>query len=94
MANVCKIGFQCLNSMTKIDPYFNLVSNNSLGLFNGNVEWESSNARIIQEHGGNERSGYAGKYRIFHKGKMIKEIPFSYTGDLKSELEKIDLDAI
>jgi hypothetical protein len=80
--------------MNKIDLNFKLISSNGIGLFEGKTEWESSNAKIIQEHCGNCRSGYAGKYKVFNKaGNLIKEIPFSYTGSLKSELEKINLDS-
>ena len=78
--------------MTKINLDFRLVSDKSIGFFDGYDEWESSNVKIIQEHGGNHRSGYSCMYKVFHGGKLIKEIPFSFDSSLKSQLAKIDLD--
>lgn len=80
--------------MNKIDLNFRITFSSRIGLFEGETIWESSNAKIIEKHGGNERAGYAGIYLLFHKDKLVKEIPFSYGGSLKYELAKIDLDAL
>lgn len=80
--------------MNKIDLNFRITFSSRVGLFEGETVWESSNAKIIEKHGGNERGGYAGIYLLFHKNKLIREIPFSYSKSLKHELAKIDLDAL
>lgn len=76
----------------KIDTNFRILSDNSNGPYEGSITWVSSNAKIVQMHAGGKRQGYEGKYLVYHGEKLIKEIQFSYAGNLKGELEKINLD--
>lgn len=76
----------------KIDTNFRILSDNSSGAYDGSITWVSSNAKIVQMHAGGKRQGYEGKYLVYQGEKLVKEILFSYTGNLKKELEKINLD--
>lgn len=76
----------------KIDTNFRILSDNSNGPYDGSITWASSNAKIVQMHAGGKRQGYEGKYLVYQGEKLVKEIPFSYTGNLREELEKINLD--
>ena len=76
----------------KINTNFRILSDNSNGPYDGSITWVSSNAKIIQMHAGGKRQGYEGKYLVYQGEKLVKEIPFSYSGNLKEELEKINLD--
>jgi hypothetical protein len=78
--------------MNKIDTNFRILSHESNGRYQGATTWVSSNAKIVQIHAGGDRQGYEGKYMVYCGGKLVKEIPFSYTSSLKEELEKINLD--
>lgn len=75
----------------KIDTNFRILSDDSNGPYDGSITWVSSNAKIVQMHAGGKRQGYEGKYHVFFNDQLVKEIPFSYAGNLKEELEKIIL---
>ena len=77
--------------MKKLDLNFHLSRDDSEGDYKGTREWKSSNMTIIEELFGGPRQGIGSIYEVFCNGKLIKEIPFSYTGSLKEELEKITL---
>ena len=77
--------------MKKIDTNFKILSDDSCGPYEGSITWTSSNAKIVQVHAGGKRQGYEGKYMVYCGDKLVKEIPFSYTGNLKDELKKINL---
>jgi hypothetical protein len=83
--------------MNKPDLNFHLVSDNSTNIergiaYGGTREWKSSNLKIIEEISGGPRQGVESVYHVYHNEKLIKKIPFSYTGNMKEEFEKIDLD--
>lgn len=78
----------------KIDTNFRILSDDSNGPYDGSITWVSSNAKIVQMHAGGKRQGYEGKYLVYYGEKFIKEVPFSYVGNLKQELEKITYESI
>lgn len=82
--------------MNKPDLNFHLVSDNSTNIergiaYGGTREWESSNLKVIEEIAGGPRQGVESVYHVFHNGKLIKKIPFSYTSSIKEEFEKLIL---
>lgn len=77
--------------MNNPDLTFHLVSDNSTDMYSGTREWKSSNLKIIEQIAGGPRQGLETIYQVFHNEQLLKEIPFSYTGSLREELEKIDL---
>lgn len=77
--------------MNKPDLTFHLIADNSSGMYNGTREWQSSNLKIFEQITGGPRQGLQTIYQVFHKGKLLKEIPFSYTGSLKEELSKLEI---